>query len=147
MYKKPLDIEVTWPCSCPWIYVLYVICKQLKFNIAAKSLKYETLWSMHLAALQLTSFLCEGWKEILWSLFSSSEDHHSSLVLSAVWQSPFCRPLSLNEKSILQPIWIYAGSKTSWCAKRNRTKVLFNLSVFRNISMSALEMMVISCYH
>lgn len=76
---------MAWSCSFPQsVYVMYVN----NSNLTLLPSSYNGNTFIYAFGCFITFFLCEGWKEILWSLFSSSEDHLSSLVLSAVWQSP-----------------------------------------------------------
>lgn len=143
MYKKSLDVEVAWPCSCSQF--MYVACKQLKFNITANLLKYETLSSMHLAAFNFLSLWRMKRDTVIFIFLLGGSSFFVSSQCGMA--KPCFQPLSLNEKTILQPMWIYAGSKTLWCTDRNRMKVLLfesfcTIESLCNRSVSTLELMV-----
>lgn len=133
---KPLDVEVVWPCS----QSMYFLCKQLKFNVAARFLKYETLSSTHLAAFNFLSLWRMKTDTVIFIfLFWGS----SFFVSSQCGMAKNCfRPLSLNEKTILWPVWICAGCKSSW---RTESCCIVESLCNRRTSMLTLEMMVTSC--
>lgn len=85
MSKKLLD-AFRRPVSVLSLCMLLV--NNFKLNITVAFLKYERLSTVYLPAFNFLPFFVKVERRYCDLYFSSSEDHHSSLVLGAVWQSP-----------------------------------------------------------
>lgn len=142
-----------WPGSAPVpnLSMLYV-------NNLNLTLLFPKIWNAFIYAFGCfaTFFLCEEWKEILWSLFSFFEDHCSSLVH---WFSVQCGPVFGYLASMRKPYCSPCKSEEqkNFMVRRKKQNEGAFFSIFlycrlyctvlwnRQVGMSTLEMMVISC--